>query len=209
MHVDPNLMRLLGYTDLEALTTLESWERIVHPDDREIMKSSLMAAVSGVARGCQCEQRLLHRDGSYRWFLGRGISEQTGGGASGRIVAVFIDITDMKIFESSLLRTRADSLRSQRIAHIGNWAWNVRSGKTTWSDEVFRIFGVPRQEPSYELARSLVYPDDLEFWQNSVKRSVDDSAPFSIDYRAVRAGRQNHMDTQRSGDRKGCSRPRH
>jgi PAS domain S-box-containing protein len=54
-----------------------------------------------------------------------------------------------------------------------------------WSDEVFRIFGIGKQPPSYELARSLVHPQDVQFWEQSVQDALCNGL-FQIDYRAVR-----------------------
>ncbi|MHC4203843.1 MAG: PAS domain S-box protein, partial [Planctomycetota bacterium] len=96
------------------------------------------------------------------------------------------DITEHKQAEEALRKSQADLARAQSIAHIGNWEWDVRSGKVGWSDEIFRIFGLERQEPSYELVKSLIHPDDTEFWEGSVNEAIYKSKPFTIDYRSIR-----------------------
>jgi PAS domain S-box-containing protein len=88
--------------------------------------------------------------------------------------------------EDALRKSEARLAEAQRIAHIGNWEWNLQTDDVLWSDEVYRIFGVPLQEPSYELAQSLVHSDDVELWQSSMKASMEEDAPLRIDYRAVR-----------------------
>ena len=41
---------------------------------------------------------------------------------------------------------------AQKMAHIGNWDWDLVTGEVYWSDELYRIFGRNPQEPgaSYE-----------------------------------------------------------
>lgn len=96
-----------------------------------------------------------------------------------------LEITDRKRMEEQLRETTDSLAEAQRIAKIGNWAWDIVSGQVKWSDEVFRIFGIEQQPPSYELARSLVHPQDVQFWEQSVQSSLSNGL-FQIDYRAVR-----------------------
>ncbi len=35
---------------------------------------------------------------------------------------------------------------AEHMAKLGNWEWNVKSGKMSWSDEMFRIFEISRDE---------------------------------------------------------------
>jgi hypothetical protein len=30
---------------------------------------------------------------------------------------------------------------AQRIARLGSWEWDVKTGEVSWSDETFRIYG--------------------------------------------------------------------
>jgi len=108
--------------------------------------------------------------------------------ASGKryVGGIGVDLTERKRMEEELHRNRVALERAQKIARMGNWDWDVRTGRVVWSDAVYEIFGIEPQEPSYELARSLVHPDDLDFWEHSVKQTIDDNKPFCIDYRAVR-----------------------
>jgi PAS domain-containing protein len=51
------------------------------------------------------------------------------------------EIGERKRAEKKLRRSEAFLAEGQRISHIGSWGWNVSSGKLTWSEEHFRIFG--------------------------------------------------------------------
>ena len=77
---------------------------------------------------------------------------------------------------------------AQRIAHFGSWEWDMRSGEVVWSDELYRIYGVTRDEysPSYEGYIARVHPDDREHVATAISRTVADGRPFSFEERIVR-----------------------
>ena len=66
---------------------------------------------------------------------------------------------------SKKFRGMADELeKAQAIAHIGNWKFGIKTGEVTWSDEMYRIFCVDKNNFSGNLgyvAAGIVHPDDL------------------------------------------------
>ncbi|WP_281184207.1 EAL domain-containing protein [Trichlorobacter lovleyi] len=72
------------------------------------------------------------------------------------------------------IRKREQQLaRAQKITHLGCWEWDVVTGKASWSDELYRIFGIePASIPaSYRGLLERVHPEDRE----AVKRAVQDA----------------------------------
>ncbi|MBI4690518.1 MAG: PAS domain-containing protein [Nitrospirae bacterium] len=76
---------------------------------------------------------------------------------------------------------------AQRIAHLGNWDWDIVNNILYWSDEIYRIFGLEPQEfgSTYEGFLNSVHPDDREFVKNSVDKALYEKMPYSIDHRIV------------------------
>ncbi len=103
------------------------------------------------------------------------------------VLVVSENVNEIKQNEEILRKKEAALSMAQKIAHIGNWKWNVQTGKVDWSDEVFRIFGLEHQTISFELAKSLIHPKDLEYWEKSVNEALYHNKPFCIDHRAVRS----------------------
>lgn len=103
------------------------------------------------------------------------------------IIGIARDITDHKRTEESLKKSEASLANAQRIAHIGNWEWNITENKVRWSDEIYRIFGIPPQAfaATFEGFLDLVHHDDREFVKKSVYESLYEGKPYSINHRII------------------------
>ena len=94
---------LLGYSRTELPTEIAAaMDAIVHPDDRERVERAMRAYLSGQTREYMVEGRGRLKDGSYRWFLGRGVAVRDAGGRAIRFMVSSVDITDLKRAEEAL-----------------------------------------------------------------------------------------------------------
>ncbi|MDM7919389.1 MAG: PAS domain S-box protein [Methanosarcina sp.] len=126
-------------------------------------------------------------------------------------LAISRDITDIKKVEEKLKETLNDSEKlvktrtqelekaynslkesekglaeAQKMAHIGNWEWDIAADKAYWPDEMYRIFGRdPKKEaPSYNEYLSYIHPDDRDYFDNAARKAVS-GKPYSIEYRII------------------------
>ncbi|MBF0291237.1 MAG: EAL domain-containing protein, partial [Nitrospinae bacterium] len=74
------------------------------------------------------------------------------------------------------------------IANIGSWDWNIVTSELSWSDEIYRIFGLKPQEfgATYEAFLSYIHPDDSELVTKAVDTAIKEKIPYSIEHRLVR-----------------------
>jgi len=95
---------------------------------------------------------------------------------------------ERSLAQQKLQQSEARLQDAQRIAHIGNWDWDIINNQLWWSDEVYRIFGVKPQEfdATYEAFISYVHPDDRKCVKQSVYETLYEHKPYSIDHRIVR-----------------------
>ncbi len=82
------------------------WFSRIHPDDRAQFQQQLTGHLRKEIPQFQCEHRLLHDDGSYRWMLSRGIALWNEQGRAYRIAGSQTDITDRKTLENSLYQEK-------------------------------------------------------------------------------------------------------
>ncbi|MEY3870432.1 MAG: hypothetical protein RLZZ338_4326 [Cyanobacteriota bacterium] len=85
------------------------------------------------------------------------------------------------------LKLEANLSEAEAIAHIGNWEFDVVTGKITWSAEMYRILGRDRAlgEPNYTENLQLYHPDDAELLHLMIQRTIATSEPYSLQLRAV------------------------
>jgi PAS domain S-box-containing protein len=97
------------------------------------------------------------------------------------------DITERKEAEGALQKIKTSLSDAQRIAHLGNWDWDIGANVLLWSDEVYRIFGYAPQEfgATYGSFMNSVHPDDRDFVKKSVEEALYRGAIYSIDHRIV------------------------
>ncbi len=88
----------------------------------------------------------------------------------------------------NLQQSEASLAAAQHIAHIGNWDWDIVGGTLSWSDEIYRIFGMEPQQfgATYEAFLASVHPDDRQFVVDEVNDAVAGNKEYAIDHRIVR-----------------------
>jgi PAS domain S-box-containing protein len=98
---------MLGYTDAELEPKVESWERLLHPDDAARVLERLDAILRN-KQDFRIEFRLKHKDGHYVPILSRGIPvSRDPGGPVVRIVGTHLDLTELKQSEVVLRESQA------------------------------------------------------------------------------------------------------
>jgi PAS domain S-box-containing protein len=88
----------------------------------------------------------------------------------------------------ALLQTASGLNEAQELAHIGSWRWEITTDVVTWSDELYRIFGlIPQSETvSYRSYLERLHPDDRAFVDEMVRHACSDRQPFAFEHRIVR-----------------------
>ncbi len=76
---------------------------------------------------------------------------------------------------------------AQKIAQLGNWELDILNNKLTWSDEIYRIFGLKPQEfeGTYEAFLENIHPDDRDFVNNAYTNSLKNKKKYEIEHRLL------------------------
>ncbi len=91
----------------------------------------------------------------------------------------------------SLYASESRLAEAQKISHTGSYDWELRAGQLTWSDELYRIFGVEATKPaSLEAMERIIHPDDFDRVHEALAKARDGDVPESLEYRIVRRSRE-------------------
>ena len=103
IYFSPRWKAMLGYNEDEIDNKLDEWFSRVHPDDVQRVKAEVASHLEGHATHFENEHRVLHKDGSYRWMLCRGLAVWEAGSRAYRMAGSQTDITARKKVEEQLI----------------------------------------------------------------------------------------------------------
>ncbi len=215
--------RIFGYEQLLPQWTYEMFLEHVLPEDRAMVDAKFHEATT-THSDWSFECRIRRVDGKVRWILAAGRHRIDTTGKTNRMAGIVQDITERKKTEE-VLRREHDSLEekvkertaelkeaydslmenerrlseAQKMAHIGNWDWNIITDRIYCSDEMCRIFGFDPQNfrSTYNAFLNCVHPDDRTCVDNAFKRALNGGEASVIDCRIVLAdGRQRVVHLQ-------------
>lgn len=114
-------------------------------------------------------------------------------GNNALIGAALIAVLAILVFFALISRQRLKNANlnldvAQRTAELGSWQREVECGTCSWSDNLYRIFGLPVQGaiPSLDTFYSLVHPEDLTRVQETIDRSIRERSGYEVEFRLVR-----------------------
>ncbi|MEO5563957.1 MAG: response regulator [Chitinophagaceae bacterium] len=89
--------------------------------------------------------------------------------------------------EQALMESEKRLARAQQVALMGNWEFDFATSNLCWSDETFRICGIPPNQNSQSLDQvlSLIHPDDVDSVMQKVKDFQNCMCDYSITFRII------------------------
>src|SRR5829696_8967556 len=89
--------------------------------------------------------------------------------------------------EEALRESEASLAEAQRIAHVGHWDYDWLSNRLRWSDEIYRIFGVTKEESegTFRDYFARIHPEDRELL-DKIGEDLLEAGPVPLEHRIVR-----------------------
>ncbi len=219
-YVNKRMAEMAGYTQDEMIGKF-AWD-FTDEKGKSIIKKNFEKRQKGIDESY--EFKFMRKDGSPLWTI---VSSKSLFDSNRKFIgfmSMLTDITGRKEIEAKLkktldnlenlvkertaeLETAYNSLKesekglaeAQKMAHIGNWEWNITSDKAYWSEELYRIFKRNPQKlaPSYKEFLSYVHPADRDYVSNATSKDVN-GKPSNIDFRIVLDSREERILHMRS-----------
>ncbi len=106
---------------------------------------------------------------------------------NGEIIGFSQDITE-KIKTDQTMTTLEGNLReAQALAKLGSWNYQIETGNTNWSTEIYNIYEVDPAKEEFTLQDSFknVHPEDMEYLFQAIQNTLKNNEPYRIEYRLV------------------------
>ncbi|MFA7003031.1 MAG: PAS domain S-box protein, partial [Verrucomicrobiia bacterium] len=90
---------------------------------------------------------------------------------------------------TAALQQRETELKeAQRVAHVGNWSWEVKTGNFTWSEELYRIFGLDPNLPAPHFREypQILTAESLARRNAAAEKTIRTGSPYELDLEIVR-----------------------
>ncbi len=177
---------LFGYPAGDLETSYDNFMAAIHPDDRQMVSEAVSACVEHNVP-YDIEHRVVWPDGTVRWLSERGAVERDEAGKPLRMLGVVQDIDGRKRAELALAERERELRQAQSLARLGDWHADLPSGVLYWSDVIYEIFGYQpgEVEPSVELFKQAVHPDDLALVEQS-EQQAQETGLHDVVHRIIR-----------------------
>lgn len=115
-------LTMLGYSNSDIEPRVSSWEKLIHPKDRQKVNDELNKLLKGDTDVYRTEHRVLTKDGSWKWILDTGkVTDFDAAGKPLRAVGTHLDISERKRNELEL----TNNLKQQEL--LSDIATNLNS----------------------------------------------------------------------------------
>ncbi|MRR34897.1 PAS domain S-box protein, partial [bacterium] len=169
-------LNLVGKNDLDVWPA--DLAALYRNDDAQVMRSGKQFLT---------EEPLVDVHGKRTWIETIKMPIFNEAGAVIGTTGIARDITARREAELTLRENQARLAKAQRIAHVGNWDWDIINNTVLWSDEIFRIFRIPpdQLDMTYEIFLSAVHPDDRQAVVDAVDAALYKGTPYEITHRII------------------------
>jgi PAS domain S-box-containing protein len=179
--------RITGYSEEEILA-MGCWRSMVVDEDQPLFDEKIAGLLPGMSS--RSELRVRQKDGTIKWL--RCFADCTSDPmvpASHHLYGGCQDITDQIKANQALQESEQNLSRAQEIGHLGNWVWDVPANILRWSEEIYHIFGVPRDfDLNYDNIQSIIHPDDREWNNRLVENFLSSGSSIEYEFRIIRPG---------------------
>jgi PAS domain S-box-containing protein len=171
----------LEFTGQTAMAEMD-WRQNIHPSD---LPESERRFSKALAQRLPYERtfRLLGKDGTYRWFLERGVPRHTQNGAFAGYISTGTDISEERALQQQLAYSEHRLKSIMDSAPVGLFLAD-EEGHLTYANRQFEVITGTRCTAFHEKGwTQLLAPGDRARFVESWKRFTREGAPFDVEYR--------------------------
>ncbi|MBD3397540.1 PAS domain S-box protein, partial [Candidatus Micrarchaeota archaeon] len=160
-YFSPAYFEMLGLEWKEQAPHFTTWADLIHPEDRQNVLEVNQHCIDGKTDDFSVEFRMRHRDGAWRWILGRGkcVARDDVGKAK-RLMGTHTDITEQRKAEEALKKSEARFRAIYENAPVMINGFSPDGELILWNREIEKQSGWSFNEAKSCDVLSLCYPDE-------------------------------------------------
>jgi len=135
--------------------------------------------------------RICLPDGEIRTLKTQGKVIRDESGLPLKLMGYVQDISESKQAEELVHESQSILATAEAVAKVGSWRWDLATQKVTWSDQMFRLFGVEKEGFDGDLNRVIaerIHPDDMAAVNEANRSVLEEADPKPLSYRIVLPG---------------------
>jgi PAS domain-containing protein len=100
--------------------------------------------------------------------------------------AVKHNLMERKQIRNECQQSEGSLIGAQRLTFVGYWGWDLKTGKYSWCEEMYRIFNLPPQQPLRTgTFFNAVHSEDRERVAKALGKALIEEQPYNIHHRIV------------------------
>lgn len=165
------LYRIYGLDPEKDTINFELAGSFNHPDDTPIVRHHTKTAIDN-REPFDFHYRITSKDGFQKILHARGTMILDNTGKAVLVMGTTQNVTERQELIQKLKKNESIYKQAEELANMGNWSWDVKNNSLSWTDHLYRIYGLEPQSEEITLDRflSFIHPDDKKY----VQRGVDE-----------------------------------
>jgi diguanylate cyclase (GGDEF)-like protein/PAS domain S-box-containing protein len=188
IYFSPRWHAILGLTERARERRPAAWFDLVAPEDRHRLQDAIDAHLAGRIAHLECEHRLRHADGDWRWVTARGLVTRGVDGEPVRMAGSLSDMTDQR---TAQLRLEHEALHDT-LTGLPN--------RTLFMDRVEHVLRGTSRDPGAGCAILFVDLDGFKLVNDQLSHAVGDRLLVALAERLLTALRPGDTIARLGGD---------
>ena len=180
---DPLLNEIFGVDPEHPIRKLADLQACIHPDDLNWVMQQVSAGLADKGSVFRSEFRVITARGETRWISGTGRSLPSHGRNPNRLVGVAKDVTERRLAAETLQTSYDALLQAERLARIGSWTMDLKTGNIVSSDMLKQMHGLRPGDPPLnpEKLKELLPPEGYEKVRSGIARCIAEGTPYEVE----------------------------